>query len=54
MIEDWVKYGMIIGSVCGALLLNWVAFKVKKGVVVVRCKMVVVFFECSDRCEKLV
>jgi translocon-associated protein subunit beta len=51
-IEDWVKYGTIIGSVCGALLLNWVALKVKKGVAAARRKMAVASLERSDRREK--
>ena len=51
-IADWVKYGTIIGSVCGALLLNWVALKVKKGVAAARRKMAVASLERSDRREK--
>merc|ERR1712216_315390 len=47
-----VKYGTIIGSVCGALLLNWVALKVKKGVAAARRKMAVASLERSDRREK--
>jgi translocon-associated protein subunit beta len=50
--EDWVKYGMIIGSVCGALLLNWVALKVKRGVAAARRKMAVASLERIDMREK--
>lgn len=34
--DDWLKYGTIIGTVVGVLALNWVALKVKKSVAELR------------------
>ena len=47
--EDWVKYGTIIGFVVGVLMLNWVALKVKKTVAAMRRKMAVASLERSEK-----
>ena len=50
--EDWVKYGTLVGGVAGVLALNWFALKVKKGVAAARRKMAVASLERSDKREK--
>lgn len=50
--EDWVKYGTLVGGVAGVLTLNWFALKVKKGVAAARRKMAVASLERSDKREK--
>jgi len=47
--EDWVRYGTLFGSVAGALLLNWFALKVKKGVAAARRRMAVAALERGEK-----
>ena len=46
--EDWLKYGTIIGTVVGVLALNWVALKVKKGVAAMRRRYAVAALSKQD------
>jgi|UniRef100_A0A7S0WEB9 translocon-associated protein subunit beta len=46
--EDWLKYGTIIGTVVGVLALNWLALKVKKGVAAMRRRYAVAALSKQD------